>query len=319
MKDRSDELSTADLAGQSAGSGVADEHAVRGEPADQTGERRDAFPAEGSVDADYADDRGDHADDRVGGMGSRGFSGGTPADRAAYADEDPTLAADRAGHADRADDVAGAGYADGGTAAGDHAGFGGGTMAADRAGYPEDAAAGADRAGYLDDAAVTGDRAGHAGGAEGGDRAGYGDGRPGGEVAGGPEADDPGFGGGRGIDPAAERGYGTGGVRESAAAGNGAATGAGTGEAGPLLAGTESEGFRARWTDVQTGFVDAPRRSVEQADALVAELMQHLAKSFADERSRLEGQWDRGEDIPTDDLRTAFQRYRSFFERLLST
>ena len=65
--------------------------------------------------------------------------------------------------------------------------------------------------------------------------------------------------------------------------------------------------------------MDAPRRAVEQADALVAELMQHLAKSFADERGRLEGQWDRGEDIPTDDLRTAFQRYRSFFERLLST
>jgi hypothetical protein len=93
----------------------------------------------------------------------------------------------------------------------------------------------------------------------------------------------------------------------------------GTGDAGPLLEGAETEGFRARWTDVQTGFVDAPRRSVEQADALVAELMQHLAKSFADERNRLESQWDRGEDIPTDDLRTAFQRYRSFFERLLST
>ena len=88
---------------------------------------------------------------------------------------------------------------------------------------------------------------------------------------------------------------------------------------GPLLDTADTEGFRARWTDVQTGFVDAPRRSVEQADALVAELMQHLAKSFADERSRLESQWDRGEDIPTDDLRDAFQRYRSFFERLLST
>jgi hypothetical protein len=70
---------------------------------------------------------------------------------------------------------------------------------------------------------------------------------------------------------------------------------------------------------VQTGFVDAPRRAVEQADGLVAELMQHLAKTFADERGQLESQWDRGDDVPTDDLRTAFQRYRSFFERLLST
>jgi hypothetical protein len=88
---------------------------------------------------------------------------------------------------------------------------------------------------------------------------------------------------------------------------------------GPLLAGDDAEGFRARWTDVQTGFVDEPRRAVEQADALVAELMQHLASTFADERGRLERQWDRGDDIPTDHLRDAFQRYRSFFERLLAT
>jgi hypothetical protein len=87
----------------------------------------------------------------------------------------------------------------------------------------------------------------------------------------------------------------------------------------PLLASQDAEGFRARWTDVQTGFVDAPRRAVERADGLVAELMQHLAGTFADERTRLERQWDRGDDVPTDDLRTAFQRYRSFFERLLAT
>ena len=88
---------------------------------------------------------------------------------------------------------------------------------------------------------------------------------------------------------------------------------------GPLLATEDAEGFQAHWTDIQTGFVDAPRRAVEQADALVAELMQHLASTFADERSRLERQWDRGDDIPTDHLRDAFQRYRSFFERLLAT
>jgi hypothetical protein len=88
---------------------------------------------------------------------------------------------------------------------------------------------------------------------------------------------------------------------------------------GPLLAADDAEGFRARWTDIQTGFVDAPRRAVEQADALVAELMKHLASTFADERGRLERQWDRGDDVPTDHLRDAFQRYRSFFERLLAT
>ena len=95
--------------------------------------------------------------------------------------------------------------------------------------------------------------------------------------------------------------------------------GADTATAGPLLAADDAEGFRARWTDVQTGFVDAPRQAVEQADELVAEVMQHLARTFADERGRLEGHWDRGDEVSTDELRTAFQRYRSFFERLLAT
>jgi hypothetical protein len=90
-------------------------------------------------------------------------------------------------------------------------------------------------------------------------------------------------------------------------------------KAGHLLAADDAEAFRARWTDVQHGFVDAPRQAVAQADGLVAELMQHLAKTFADERGRLEGQWDQGDDVSTEDLRTAFQRYRSFFERLLTT
>jgi hypothetical protein len=101
----------------------------------------------------------------------------------------------------------------------------------------------------------------------------------------------------------------------------GAAGTAGTAGAasGPLLPRQDAERFHVRWTDVQVGFVDAPRQAVEQADELVAELMQHLAKTFADARSGLEGQWDRGDDVPTDDLRGAFQRYRSFFERLLAT
>jgi hypothetical protein len=108
-------------------------------------------------------------------------------------------------------------------------------------------------------------------------------------------------------------------VREEAQTGPDHATGGTASTTGPLLAGEAAEGFRARWTDIQTGFVDAPRRAVEQADALVAELMQHLASTFADERGRLERHWDRGDDVPTDNLRDAFQRYRSFFERLLAT
>ncbi len=86
-----------------------------------------------------------------------------------------------------------------------------------------------------------------------------------------------------------------------------------------LLPGEEAESFRGRWSSIQTRFVDAPRESVEQADALVAELMQRLAQTFASERETLEAQWSGGGDASTEDLRVGLQRYRSFFERLLST
>ena len=86
----------------------------------------------------------------------------------------------------------------------------------------------------------------------------------------------------------------------------------------PLFPSGEAEGFRGRWVEVQTGFVDEPRNAVEQADGLVAEMMKRLAQVFADERSKLEEQWSRGDDISTEDLRQALRRYRSFMDRLLS-
>ncbi len=87
----------------------------------------------------------------------------------------------------------------------------------------------------------------------------------------------------------------------------------------PLLSPDETSGFRDRWLEVQTGFVDDPRRVVEQADGLVAELMQRLAQTFADERKLLEEQWAAGDEADTETLRVALKRYRSFFERLLTT
>jgi len=88
--------------------------------------------------------------------------------------------------------------------------------------------------------------------------------------------------------------------------------------AAPLLSSDEAKDFRARWDAIQVGFVDEPRRAVEQADSLVAEAMKRLAEMFADERTKLEGQWDRGDDVTTEELRLALRRYRSFFGRLLS-
>lgn len=91
------------------------------------------------------------------------------------------------------------------------------------------------------------------------------------------------------------------------------------GQAQPLVTADEATDYRGRWESVQAGFVDEPRSAVESADALVADLMQRLADTFARERKDLEGQWDRGDDVSTEDLRLALQRYRSFFDRLLTT
>jgi hypothetical protein len=86
----------------------------------------------------------------------------------------------------------------------------------------------------------------------------------------------------------------------------------------PLFPDSEAADFKRRWLEVQTSFVDEPRRAVQQADELVAGVMKLLAETFAREREGLEHQWDRGENVTTEDLRIAMQRYRSFFDRLLS-
>jgi hypothetical protein len=88
--------------------------------------------------------------------------------------------------------------------------------------------------------------------------------------------------------------------------------------AGPLLPEEDSTTFQQRWRDIQVRFVDEPQGAVRDADGLVAEVMQRLAGTFAEERSRLEGEWERGDDVSTEDLRKALQHYRSFFQRLLS-
>jgi hypothetical protein len=94
--------------------------------------------------------------------------------------------------------------------------------------------------------------------------------------------------------------------------------GRGEPELAPLFGDQTERELRTHWQEIQTGFVDEPRQAVEQADQLVAKLMQQLAQSFSDQRNNLERQWDQAEKISTEDLRIALRRYRSFFERLLS-
>ena len=90
------------------------------------------------------------------------------------------------------------------------------------------------------------------------------------------------------------------------------------GQTTPLFSSEEATDLHSRWEKIQAGFVDEPRRAVQEADALVAGAMKRLAEIFAEERARLDGHWDRGDNVSTEDLRVALRRYRSFFGRLLS-
>jgi len=85
-----------------------------------------------------------------------------------------------------------------------------------------------------------------------------------------------------------------------------------------LFAGGELSGLRSRWDEVQSGFVDDPRDSVQKADGLVSDVVDQLTTGFAKARTQLEERWARGEDASTEDLRLALKRYREFFERLLA-
>jgi hypothetical protein len=84
-----------------------------------------------------------------------------------------------------------------------------------------------------------------------------------------------------------------------------------------LLGQDESYHFRTRWNEVQGKFVDEPRSAVQQADALVSDVIEKITQMFANEHGLLEEQWKEGKDVSTEDLRKALQHYRSFFNRLV--
>ncbi|WP_433005962.1 hypothetical protein [Kribbella sp. CA-294648] len=85
----------------------------------------------------------------------------------------------------------------------------------------------------------------------------------------------------------------------------------------PLMTPSDAVDFKARWDVVQQGFVDDPRSAVTDADKLVSEVLERLSAMFDEQRKTLEGRWSEGEP-DTEDLRSALQRYRAFFQRLLS-
>ena len=50
----------------------------------------------------------------------------------------------------------------------------------------------------------------------------------------------------------------------------------------------------------------------------MADVLKRLTDTFTNERTSLERRWDRGDSVTTEDLRVTLQRYRSFFDRLLT-
>lgn len=86
----------------------------------------------------------------------------------------------------------------------------------------------------------------------------------------------------------------------------------------PLFTPQVCDEFRHRWDQVQFSFVDDPKRAVREGDELVAQVMKSLAQTFSQERTRLEKELGQNDASSTENLRVALQRYRSFFQRLLS-
>ncbi len=73
---------------------------------------------------------------------------------------------------------------------------------------------------------------------------------------------------------------------------------------------TDPAGLRDQWQRVQSTFVDDPKAAVHEASVLVDRTLQEIQRNVA------RGQT--GNPASTEDLRVSFQRYREFFQRLLS-
>jgi len=85
-----------------------------------------------------------------------------------------------------------------------------------------------------------------------------------------------------------------------------------------LMPKRQTEDMRERWKTIQASFVDEPRKAVQEADQLVSSAIEQIEEVFRDQRSQMEQLWSGGKDVSTEDLRLSLQRYRTFFDRLLS-
>lgn len=75
---------------------------------------------------------------------------------------------------------------------------------------------------------------------------------------------------------------------------------------------------QARWRDLQTAFVDDPEEAVQQADALVGEVVDALTSSLTSRTGELRERWKDSGGTDTEQLRLALRDYRVVLERLLT-
>ncbi|WP_433698932.1 hypothetical protein [Nocardiopsis sp. CA-288880] len=87
------------------------------------------------------------------------------------------------------------------------------------------------------------------------------------------------------------------------------------GRSGPR--GMDPGDVRERWQETQGGFVDDPRGTVREADALAAEVADAVIAGIEARRAALRSAWSEGDGSDTESLRLALRDYRSFVERLV--
>jgi hypothetical protein len=76
--------------------------------------------------------------------------------------------------------------------------------------------------------------------------------------------------------------------------------------------------YQDRWYEIQTGFVDEPGHAVQSAGELLTELIDDLNRRLTTELEALDARRGASDDVSTEDLRVTFQRYRTFFDRLMT-
>ena len=70
-----------------------------------------------------------------------------------------------------------------------------------------------------------------------------------------------------------------------------------------------------RWHEIQALFVNDPRSSTEMAASLVNDSVELLIVSLKEQQQSMLSAWQ-GDDARTEEMRTAVQRYRTFWNRL---